>query len=101
MAVGYAKEDRNASIPHFKNLAEWEAVKSTKIDVTAQIVKHTLSSDRAPPVTFLNGSAIFPEVPPLTKGETPSKKVVIYQDFASLASVLRNVSCSFVFGIFA
>jgi len=106
MAVSFAREEKDKDkdknkVERFKSLTEWNLVKSTKMDITAQIVKHTLSSDRAPPVEFVDGQAIFPDVPPLSPGEIPTKKIVIYQHFACWASVLRNVSgaylCCFYF----
>jgi TATA-binding protein-associated factor len=62
------------------------------MDVVAKIIVHTLSSDRAPPVKFVDGVPIFPEVPALLPGEVPRNKVAVYQEFASLGRVLRNVS---------
>ena len=91
MAVGYAQETKSA-IPHFNTLDEWNKAKSTKMDVVAQIIRHTLSSDAAPPAHFLNGAPVFPPVPPIKPGEAPANKIVVFQDFPSLGHVLRNVS---------
>lgn len=91
LAVGLAQETPGP-LPHFKTLEEWEKAKSTKMDVVARIIQHTLSSDQAPPVKFVDGRPVFPPVPPLLPGEVPSNKVVVYQEFPSLGRVLRNVS---------
>lgn len=86
-------EGDRKDIPHFKSLSEWAEHKSTKMDTLARICKHTLSSDRAPPVEFVDGQAIFPPIPRLQKGEkdTATVKIAIYQEFPSLGKVLRNV----------
>lgn len=90
MAVGYAIASGSV-IPYFNSLEEWEAAKSTKMDIVAKIIKHTLSSDQALPVTFIDGQPIFTPIPPLAAGEVPSNKVVVFQEFPSLGRVLRNV----------
>lgn len=91
--MGYAVEGDRKDIPRFNSLEEWAERKSTKMDVLARICKHTLSSDRAPPVQFANGQAFFPQIPPLKPGERDTKaiKIAIYQEFPSLGRVLHNV----------
>ncbi|PPQ82663.1 hypothetical protein CVT26_001000 [Gymnopilus dilepis] len=90
MAVGYAQESKGP-IPRFSSLEEWEQAKSTKMDVVAQIIRHMLSSDQAPPVTFVDGVPIFPSIPISSDEEARFNKVAVFQDFPSLGSVLRNV----------
>lgn len=92
VAVGYARDVKDEAPPHFSSLEEWYPIKSTKIDIVAKICRHTLSSDRAPPVSFEDGEPFFPPVPPLKKGETCTVKITIFQEFSSLGPVLRNVS---------
>ncbi|KAF8869441.1 P-loop containing nucleoside triphosphate hydrolase protein [Infundibulicybe gibba] len=89
MALGFAREDPNSVIPTFKTLEEWIPVKSTKIDVCAKLCKYLLSRDDAPPVTFHDGEAFFPELPstPCTK----TRRILIYQEFPSLGPLLRRI----------
>jgi len=103
MAVIFAREmtdEKLEDIPIFKLLSEWELLKSTKIDACAQLCLHFLARDDAPDPIFEDGKLTFPPMPSSTPF-TQTQKILIYQEFPSLGSVLRNVSlslsCRFVY----
>jgi TATA-binding protein-associated factor len=79
-------------------MAEWQAAKSTKMDVCAQICQYYLSQDDAPDVEFENGEPVFPTLPPLIEGILPTRntKVLIYAEFPSMTGLLMNVCPFFV-----
>ncbi|KAF8808358.1 hypothetical protein BYT27DRAFT_7097080 [Phlegmacium glaucopus] len=94
MSVGFARESPDTPIPSFATLQDWEAVKSTKMDTCAQICRHLLTRDDAPPINFEEGKAIFPPMPPSPQGgkkPLQEKKILIYQEFTSLGPLLLNV----------
>lgn len=89
-AVCYAKSDRDALNPSFDSIAQWEPLKSTKMDVCARICKHYLSGDDVSDVEFKDGKAVFPIVNTegLVKKE---RKILIYAEFPSMTLLLRQV----------
>jgi TATA-binding protein-associated factor len=93
MAFSYAKETADEEIPTFTSLEQWNARKSTKIDVCAQSVRHLLTRDDAPPVQFADGFPVFPPLPALPPGVTGSRnrRILIYQAFPSMGKLLRSV----------
>ncbi|KAF5309269.1 hypothetical protein D9611_015099 [Ephemerocybe angulata] len=93
MGVTFAQADPDAPLPKFDSLDEWEPVKSTKVDICAQIVRHLLSRDDAPRVEFVDGSPVFPPMPSIDIASPPTtkNKIVIYQEFPSYRPVLENV----------
>lgn len=98
MAIGYARYNLDDNIPKFKSLEEWEPMKSTKMDTCARMCQHLLSRDDAPEITVEDGQVIIPPLPPLQPGEPclQTTKILISQQFPSLAGLLRNV-CTPVF----
>lgn len=94
MAVGYARDNPNDEIPYFQTLAQWVPLKSTKMDMCARMCVHLLSRDDAPPLVFEGGSVTFNPIPETQPGEIIKRdtKIVIYQEFTCLGSLLQNVS---------
>ncbi|KAF5345577.1 hypothetical protein D9756_011032 [Leucocoprinus leucothites] len=91
-AVGYAKEDPAEPCPTFKTLAEWEPVKSTKMDICARICSHYLTHDDVDDVKFENGQALFtPVIMEPGKEYSRKRRIIIYSEFTSMAPLLRNV----------
>lgn len=74
-------------------MAEWQAKKSTKVDVCARLCLHLLSRDDAPPVDFKDGGVVFPPIPASAPGEKISQnlKILIYQEFPSFGPMVRDV----------
>jgi hypothetical protein len=67
-------------------------VKSTKMDVCAQLCAHYLTHDGVNDVSFVDGQPVFPEVvvnagQPLQK----TRRIIIFQEFSSMAQLLQNV----------
>jgi hypothetical protein len=91
--VCYAKEDPNAPNPSFKNLQEWKAAKSTKMDVTAKICRYYLSRDDVPDISFDNGKPVFPKVPAPQPGDkaTQNRKILIFSEYPSVTGILVQV----------
>lgn len=79
------------SLPTFKSYEDWKPFLSTKMDIAARIIKHHLSRDDAPDVTFEDGKAVFPPLSS-TPGATQTMKIVIFQLFPSLRGPLSQVS---------
>ncbi|KAF8054476.1 P-loop containing nucleoside triphosphate hydrolase protein [Lyophyllum atratum] len=91
-AVGFAKEDPDSPWPSFKTLQEWAPVKSTKMEVCAEICKHYLSRDDVGDVTFANGVPVFPDIPAnLAEKIRQNRRIIIYSEFSSMAPLLQNV----------
>jgi hypothetical protein len=90
MGVTFAKSP-DSPIPVFKTLKEWKKLLSTKIDNLARISLHILTRDDMPLVYFLCGVCYFPAAP---DGEhfTRLVKILIYIEFPSYSSLVRNVS---------
>ncbi|PPR00042.1 hypothetical protein CVT26_008918 [Gymnopilus dilepis] len=93
MSVGYARLSLEEKIPFFKSLPEWIEKMSTKMDTCARLCKHLLSRDDAPDPIIVDGQLVLPPLPPLAEGEEPQQtiKIIISQEFPSLAPLLRNV----------
>ncbi len=93
MGAIYPSRSLTENIPHFKSLEEWQSRKSTKIDTWARMCRHLLSRNDAPEMIFKDGEVIFADVPQPTFGENLSqdRKILIYQEFPSLGSPLRDV----------
>ena len=85
--------------PVFKTREEWEPVKSTKMDTCAKICKYYLYRDDCAPVSFKDGKVVFPIIKAYCpeKGDTRNRKVLIYSEFLSKTTLLRNVSSLSVF----
>jgi hypothetical protein len=96
--VCYAKQDPSEPNPVFKTMEEWQAAKSTKMDVCAQLCQYYLSRDDAPDVEFENGKPVFPILPSLAEGIVPTRttKILIYSEFPSMTGLLINVRPIFV-----
>ncbi|KAM6490053.1 P-loop containing nucleoside triphosphate hydrolase protein [Amanita muscaria] len=90
-AVGYAKDDPDMPNPKFKSLAEWEPVKSTKMDVCARICQYYLSSDDVSDVTFEDGKPIFVSSQPTNLSNPAKRHILIFAEFPSMTLILRNV----------
>lgn len=89
------KKTERKEIPTFQSLESWEPVKSTKVDTCARICRHLLTRDDAPSITFEDGRAIFPQIPPPPPGDAnllQETKILIYQEFTSLRPLLCNVT---------
>ena len=94
MAVIFARrmiDDIMEDIPVFSTIAQWDLVKSTKIDTCAQICQHFLARDDALEPVFDDGQVVFPSMPD-TPTSNRTRKLLIYQEFPSLGPLLRNVS---------
>jgi hypothetical protein len=92
---GSKKSKDSKPILSFSSLESWEPVKSTKMDTCARICRHLLTRDDAPSITFEDGRAIFPNIPPPPPGNETllqETKILIYQEFTSLRHLLRNVT---------
>ncbi|RXW12083.1 hypothetical protein EST38_g13772 [Candolleomyces aberdarensis] len=89
MGVTFAKEP-DSPIPVFESLKQWSECLSTKIDTAARITIHVLTRDDMPLVYFEDGVCYYPsapEVPVFTR----HIKVLIYIEFPSYATLVRNV----------
>ncbi|KAF6745335.1 P-loop containing nucleoside triphosphate hydrolase protein, partial [Ephemerocybe angulata] len=95
MGVTFArsKEDLDNDLPKFESLAEWEPVKSTKIDTLVRILHHLLSRDDAPPVLFENGAPVFPDMPPTDPENPPTKtnKIIVFQEWVTFRPLVQNI----------
>jgi len=92
-AVSYAQDNPDDPLPVFTSLSEWEPVKSTKMDVCVRICKHYLSCDDILNVEFVDGSPVFPELPPTEapKPFTANRKILIYSESPNVTTLLQNV----------
>jgi hypothetical protein len=100
--VGYAKSDPASPNPVFDTLEEWNQQKSTKMDVCAQICAYYLYRDDVPDVVFEDGKPVlnYPAgYHPNSQGHTRQRKVLIYAEFPSMTSLLRNVRMLSVFHV--
>lgn len=90
----FARKNLDDEIPIFKTLEDWEKMKSTKVDTCARLAQHLLVRDDAPEIILENGTVMFPPFPNLNPGEIVKQetKILIYQEYPSLGSLLRNVS---------
>ena len=88
----YAKENPADPDPVFESLDQWEAEKSTKMDICARICRHYLSRDDVEDVGFEHGQLFLPTFDPLGRPFTQNRRVLIYSEFPSMAPILRNVS---------
>ncbi|KAK7034787.1 hypothetical protein VNI00_012195 [Paramarasmius palmivorus] len=93
ISVGFAKEDPATPNPKFNTLEEFHPMKSTKMDVCAQICSHYLKHDEIEDPTFVNGEPIFPTAPDIPSEQpTPQeRKIIIYAEFPSIIPLLKNV----------
>ncbi|KAF9470036.1 hypothetical protein BDN70DRAFT_902436, partial [Pholiota conissans] len=73
LSVIYARTNPNEPLPYFSSLQDWEKVKSTKLDTAARLCRYLLIRDDLPLPTFSDGTANFPEIPPLREGENPTQ----------------------------
>ncbi|KAK7024577.1 hypothetical protein VNI00_016182 [Paramarasmius palmivorus] len=92
ISVGFAKEDPATPNPKFNTLEEFHPMKSTKMDVCAQICRHYLKHDEIEDPTFVNGEPIFPTAPDIPSEQpTPQEcKIIIYAEFPSIIPLLKN-----------
>ena len=99
LSVIFAREHPNARIPHFKTLAQWEKMKSTKLDTAARLCQYFLQRDNLPLPEFTDGDVRLPPLPVPLESETATQntKIVVFSEFPSMCSVLQNVGRVFVF----
>jgi hypothetical protein len=73
---------------------QWEAAKSTKMDVCAKICRHYLSRDDVEDVKFQDGKLVLPAADSDLSGQpfSQNRRILIYSEFPSMSSILRNVS---------
>ncbi|KAF8800887.1 hypothetical protein BYT27DRAFT_7216694, partial [Phlegmacium glaucopus] len=91
-AVGYAKEQSDAPNPVFNTFEEWLPMRSTKMDVCAQICSYYLWRDDVLDVSFNNGVPVFPSLEDAPKGiGNKTRQILIYAEFPSMTPLLRNV----------
>lgn len=93
LCVAYAKSDPSSPNPDFKSLADWKNIKSTKMDICAQICVYYLYRDNVPDVTFSDGKPVFPKLAAFdpSLGHTKTRKILIYSEFPSMTALLRKV----------
>jgi hypothetical protein len=91
MSVSFPRADTNAPIPRVLSRREWEKVKTTKFDVTGQLVSYLLSSDIGPRPSIKNGTIVIPELDPTQVGPR-TRKVLIYQEWSLFVQRLMDVS---------
>jgi hypothetical protein len=90
--VGYAKEQSDAPNPVFNTFEEWLPMRSTKMDVCAQICSYYLWRDDVLDVSFNNGVPVFPSLEDAPKGiGNKTRQILIYAEFPSMTPLLRNV----------
>jgi hypothetical protein len=70
-------------------------VKSTKMDICAQLCAHYLTHNKVDDISFVDGRPVFPEIlvapgQPLQK----TRRIIIFQEFSSMAQLLQNVCIS-------
>lgn len=97
MGAIYPRLSLKEALPSFKSLEEWQAKKSTKVDICARMCLHLLSRDDAAPMIFREGTVIFPETPQPAPGKVISQdtKILIYQEFPSFGPLIRTVRKAF------
>ncbi|KAJ4463203.1 P-loop containing nucleoside triphosphate hydrolase protein [Lentinula lateritia] len=90
LTLCFPKTDPGSPNPDIKSKDEWNRIKSTKMDVCAQICHYYLLRDDVPDVEFLDGKPVFPKLKPL-KGSSKTRKILIYSEFPSMTSLLVKV----------
>lgn len=65
------------------------------MDVCARLCAHYLTHDEVDDVSFVDGNPVFPDTG-VAPGHSPQKtrRIIIYQEFSSMALLLQNVSIS-------
>jgi hypothetical protein len=101
MGAIYPRSSLQEKIPTFSSLEEWQAKKSTKVDICARMCLHLLSRDDAAPMIFSEGTVFFPETPPPAPGKAISQdsKILIYQEFPSFGPLVRTVCQTFCLSV--
>ncbi|KAJ3803777.1 P-loop containing nucleoside triphosphate hydrolase protein [Lentinula aff. lateritia] len=89
LTLCFPKPNPASPNPDFKSKDQWNRIKSTKMDVCAQICQHYLLRDDVPDVEFINGKPVFPKLKP-SKG-MKTRKILIYSEFPSMTSLLVKV----------
>ncbi|OBZ77288.1 hypothetical protein A0H81_02843 [Grifola frondosa] len=93
--VQYKLTSPGAHLDPVKTMAEWEALKSTKMDFCARLLQHLgKRNDAPPPIIHEDGSWEFPELPSTAQDEWSARcdqKSVIYSEFSSMATFLQSV----------
>lgn len=90
LTLCFPKTDPGSPNPDIKSKDEWNRIKSTKMDVCAQICQHYLLRDDVPDVEFIDGKPVFPKLKP-SKGSSKIRKILIYSEFPSMTSLLVKV----------
>jgi len=85
--------DESTKLP--ESIAEWDAMKSKKLDALAKLVKHHLSQDSAPPMTVVDNELVSDtniSSPPTPSGHPD--KIVVYCAFPSNNELIKTVRLS-------
>ncbi|KAG6876903.1 hypothetical protein C0993_012196 [Termitomyces sp. T159_Od127] len=91
VTIVWAKENPGDPYPTFKSLAEWQAVKTTKLDVAARICNHYTSRDDVPHVSFHDGHPVFPPPSVGNQSFTRTRRILMFAYFSSMVSLFQNV----------
>ncbi|KAJ3885134.1 P-loop containing nucleoside triphosphate hydrolase protein [Lentinula edodes] len=93
LTLCFPKTDPGSPNPDFESIDQWNRIKSTKMDVCAQICQHYLLGDDVPDVEFIDGKPVFPKPNPSDgpKGPSKTRKILIYSEFPSMTSLLVKV----------
>lgn len=94
-AVCYAKADPGAPDPSFTTRADWDEIKSTKMDVCARICRYYLYHDDLPDIEFEDGELVLGEVPRDLQ-LTRNRRILIYAEFPSMTPLLKRVRDAFL-----
>ncbi|KAG6839498.1 hypothetical protein C0991_002138, partial [Blastosporella zonata] len=92
VSIVWEKENPGDPYPTFKDLAEWQPVKTTKLDVAARVCQHYVSRDDVEDVQFVDGLPVFP-VRSAVPGETIScsRRIIMFAHFSSMAAFIKNI----------
>ncbi|KAH6886631.1 hypothetical protein BKA70DRAFT_1464552 [Coprinopsis sp. MPI-PUGE-AT-0042] len=85
-----SRKDPDDAYPVFVAMEDWQESGSTKLNNLIAIIQHLLLRDDMPPVTFENGQPQFPPAPS-TETFTRDIKIVVYQEFVALSSLIKSV----------
>ncbi|KAG5719786.1 DNA repair protein rhp26 [Termitomyces sp. T112] len=91
VTIVWAKENPGDPYPTFKTLQDWQAVRTTKLDVAARICAHYTSRDDVHHVSFSDGLPVFPPPPPITAGITKTRRILMFAYFSSMVPLFQNV----------
>jgi SNF2 family DNA or RNA helicase len=91
-----SRKEPGAAYPIFVRMEDWEESGSTKLNNLVSIIQHILSRDDMLPVSFEDGQPFFPQAPP-TEAFTQDVKIVVYQEFVALSSLIKSVRSKDIF----